>query len=306
MAGQAVAAMKLPPFEYRSVESADEAASLLADHGDEAKVLAGGQSLLPLMALRLGRPEVLVDVNPAIELGGLDRGADGGLMIGSMTRHRHAERMLADDPAFSVIARALRHVGHDAIRVRGTIGGSIAHADPAAEMPMVISALDGRMHTMSADGARVIEAADFFEGFLTTALEPTELLRAIELPAPPPRRGWSFGEVSRRSGDFAIVGAAVAVGLDEAGAIDHARIVLSGVSDVPLRATDAEAVLVGAAADGAGGWDATCEAAAQAAGAQIDPTSDLHGSAEFRRHLTRGLVRSGVREALEQASGGAR
>jgi carbon-monoxide dehydrogenase medium subunit len=200
--------------------------------------------------------------------------------------------------ALPLLSAALSFVGHDAIRTRGTIGGSIAHGDPAAEMPTVARTLDATLQVTSAAGTREIDAESFFHGFLMTSLEPDELLTAIEFPIPGDRCGWSFNEVSRRSGDFALVGCAVMVELASDGTVDAARIGLSGVAEVPFRAGAAEALVQGATPD-----DALFDLAADAAGGEVAPTSDLHGTAEYRRHLTRGLVRNGLRQAVERANG---
>src|SRR4051812_33814261 len=198
--------MKPPLFEYHAPASIDEAVGLLAEHGDEAKVLAGGQSLIPLLSLRLARPAHLVDVNGLSELAGIANGK--GLELGALVRHRAAERSADVKAASPMVAAALRFVGHAAIRNRGTVGGSVAHADPAAELPAVLLALGGEVVAQSERGSRTIPAADMFQGFLTTALEPDELLTAVRFPASPAGAGWSFMEFSRRSGDFAIIGVA--------------------------------------------------------------------------------------------------
>jgi carbon-monoxide dehydrogenase medium subunit len=288
--------MKLPPFEYRSPTTIDETVSLLAEYGDEAKVLAGGQSLLPLLAMRLGRPEFLIDINRVDELAGIT--VNGALTIGALTRHRAGERSADVRASVPLLAAALANVGHDAIRTRGTIGGSVAHADPSAEMPTIVRTLGGTITATSSRGSRQIAAEDFFQGFLMTSLEPDELLTSIELPIAGPRSGWSFKEFSRRSGDFALVGVAVALELDANGAIADAKIGLLGVAGEPARATAAEAVLLGATP----GDDAFAAAAAAAQG-EVSPTADLHGTAAYREHLTGVLVRKGLAEAFARAEG---
>jgi carbon-monoxide dehydrogenase medium subunit len=288
--------MKLPPFEYRSPTTIDETVSLLAEYGDEAKVLAGGQSLLPLLAMRLGRPEFLIDINRVDELAGIT--VNGVLTIGALTRHRAGERSPEVRASVPLLAAALGNVGHDAIRTRGTIGGSVAHADPSAEMPTIVRTLGGTLTATSSRGSRQIAAEDFFQGFLMTSLEPDELLTSIELPIAGPRSGWSFKEFSRRSGDFALVGVAVALELDANGAVAEARIGLLGVAGEPARATAAEAVLVGATPG-----DEAFAAAAAAAQGEVSPTADLHGTAAYREHLTGVLVRQGLAEAFARAEG---
>jgi aerobic carbon-monoxide dehydrogenase medium subunit len=287
--------MKLPTFEYATPTTIDETVSLLAEHGDEAKVLAGGQSLIPLLAMRLARPAVLIDINNVAELSGIS--LNGEATIGAMTRHRAVERSDELRSAVPILSAALHHVGHDAIRTRGTMGGSIAHADPAAELPTLVRTLGATMVVTSANGSREIESDDFFQGFLMTSLEPDELLTAIRFPIGGPGSGWSFNEVARRDGDFALVGCAVTLQLDGA-TITQARIGLLGVSGEPFRSAAAEAVL-----DGATPGDAAFAEAAQAAAAEVTPTADLHGTSVYRRHLTGVLVRRGLNEALTRAEG---
>jgi len=288
--------MKLPPFEYRCPETVHETVELLAQYGDEAKVIAGGQSLLPMLAMRLARPAVLIDINRVDDLSGIR--VNGEVAIGALTRHRTGERSEALAGAAPLLAAALQWLGHDAIRTRGTIGGSIAHADPAAEAPAVLRALDGYVVATSVRGQRTIDGASFFAGFLTTNLEPDELLTEVRVPVQGERTGWSFDEFSRRSGDFALVGVATVVTLGTDGTIAAARICLSGVAGEPYRAVAAEASLVGAAPD-----DGAFADAAGIAAASIDPPSDLHGTAAYRKHLTSVLVRRGLNRASSRATG---
>jgi CO/xanthine dehydrogenase FAD-binding subunit len=288
--------MKLPPFDYRTPQSVQETIELLAEHGDDAKILAGGQSLLPMLALRLARPAVLIDINQVRELTGIS--VNGGLTIGALTRHRAVERSAIVAAAAPMLAAAMRYIGHDAIRTRGTLGGSVAHADPAAEAPMVMRVLGGSVVVTSVRGRRTIDADSLFQGFLTTSLEPDELLTEIHLPASGDRSGWSVNEFSRRSGDFALVGVAVVLQLDDAGTIAGVRIGLSGVAGEPVRATSAEVALIGAAPSEGAFADA-----GTAAADAVNPTSDLHGTAAYRKHLVDVLVRRGLREALARAEG---
>ena len=288
--------MKLPPFDYRTPQSVQETIELLAEHGDDAKILAGGQSLLPMLALRLARPAVLIDINQVRELAGIS--VNGGLTIGALTRHRAVERSATVAAAAPLLAAAMRYIGHDAIRTRGTLGGSVAHADPAAEAPMVMRVLGGSVVVMSVRGRRTIDADSLFQGFLTTSLEPDELLTEIHVPASGDRSGWSVNEFSRRSGDFALVGAAVVLQLDDAGTIAGVRIGLSGVAGEPVRATSAEAALAGVTPSEGAFADA-----GRVAADAVNPTSDLHGTAAYRKHLVDVLVRRGLREALARAKG---
>jgi aerobic carbon-monoxide dehydrogenase medium subunit len=288
--------LKPPPFEYSAAHSVEEAVDLLAEHGDEAKVLAGGQSLLPLLSLRLARPGILVDINPVAELATISDGS--GLELGAMVRHRAAERSADVRTEAPLVTEALGLVGHAAIRSRGTIGGSVAHADPAAELPAVLLALDGEVVATSRRGARTVAARDLFAGFLTTTLEPDELLTAVRLPAGPARAGSSVQEFSRRSGDFGVVGVACVLALSGDGRVDHGRLAFSGVAGTPVRADGAEAVLAGASPSPEL-WEETGREAAS----QLDPPGDLHGSPAYRRHLAAVLAQRALAQAFDRAKG---
>lgn len=289
--------MKSAPFTYHAPTSLDHAVSLLGDLGEssEVKLISGGQSLVPMMALRLAQPEHLVDLNAlADELSGI-RSNDGSLRIGAMTRQRAAERssdVAADCP---LLAEALPMWGHSQIRNRGTLGGSLAHADPAAEFPSIAVALDAKLRVVGPKGERTIEAADFFTGYLSTAIEPDEILVGIDLDVLPEGSGTSFQEVSRRHGDFAMVGVAAAVTVD-AGTVTDARLVFSGVSDTPVRATAAEQALVGGSGD-----PAAVEAAAELVAAGLAPPADIHASSAYRQHLSCVLARRALDAALQRA-----
>ena len=286
--------MKLPYVEYEAPATAAEAVDLLAEHEDEASVLAGGQSLIPLLALRLARPGVLIDINGLSELSGMSV-IDGQVAIGAMTREYVAEEseMVAD--TVPLLAAALPLIGHEAIRSRGTIGGSLAHADPAAELPAVARALDAEFVVRGPSGERVIPAADWFEGFLTTSRRADELLTEVRFPAAGQGMGVSFQEVARRHGDFAIVGLAASLTLSD-GAISDARLAFAGLSDVPVRAGDAEDLLVGERPSA----ELFDEAARRATG-DSDPPADVHGSPEYRRNVAAALVRRGLRAAADNA-----
>jgi CO/xanthine dehydrogenase FAD-binding subunit len=287
--------MKLPPFDYEAPETVADAAGLLAKHTDEASVLAGGQSLIPLLALRLARPAVLIDVNRLRELSAVSA-TDGWVTVGAMTRQYVAEGSGTVCDAVPLLAAALPLIGHEAIRSRGTIGGSLAHADPAAELPAVARALDAEFVVRSLSGERVIPAAEWFEGYLTTSRRPDELLVAVRFPAAAPGTGVSFGEVARRHGDFAIVGLAASLTLSD-GTIRDARLAFAGISDVPVRAAEAEGILVGERPS-----TELFDEAARLATADIDPPADLHGSSSYRRKVAATLVRRGLRAAADDAS----
>jgi len=288
--------MKLPSFAYECPPSVEEALSLLAQHGDDAKVLAGGQSLVPLMALRLARPEVVVDVGRIDGLAGINT-VNGHVAIGALARERAAERSDLVRSAVPLLADALPLIGHAAIRNRGTIGGSVAHSDPAAEIPAVLLAAGGEVvATSAARGERVIPAADFFLGHFTNALEPDELLTEVRIPKVGSGTGTSFREAVRRHGDFAMVGAAVMVQL-ASGRIRDARIALIGVGSTALRRPEAEQLLAGAEPT----TQAFTAAGAEAARG-LDPPSDLHGTAAYRTKVAAVMVRRALQDASERAT----
>ncbi|HUA30800.1 MAG TPA: xanthine dehydrogenase family protein subunit M [Streptosporangiaceae bacterium] len=286
--------MKLPQFEYQAPATVSQALDLLAEHEDEASVLAGGQSLIPLLALRLAYPAVLIDINGIGELSGVTT-ANGSVAIGAATREYVAEASQTIADAVPLLAAALPLIGHEAIRSRGTVGGSLAHADPAAELPAVARALDAEFVVRGASGERVVPAAEWFEGYLTTSRRPDELLTQVRFPAARPGTGVSFQEVARRHGDFAIVGLATSLTLSD-GAISDARLAFAGVSDVPVRAAEAEDLLVGGRPS-----DELFDEAARRATAGIDPPADLHGSSQYRKKIAAAMVRRGLRAAADAA-----
>jgi carbon-monoxide dehydrogenase medium subunit len=290
--------MKPAPFAYYDPRTVDEAVSLLAQHGADAKVLAGGQSLLPLLNMRLARPAVVVDVN---RVSGLDyiRQEDGVLAIGAMTRQRAVERSEAVARALPVLVAATRRIAHPQIRNRGTVGGSLAHADPAAEYPAVAVLLGAELRVAGPRGERAIQAEDFFVTYLTAALDPEELVTEVRFPLLPAGTGWSFVEFARRHGDFALAGVGTTLTLAPGGECAEARIVLFGVGPTPRRARAAEQALAGRVAD----ERAFEEAARAAAEAAEEPLYDIHASAEYRRHLARVLTRRALSEAAARAQG---
>jgi carbon-monoxide dehydrogenase medium subunit len=284
--------MKLPDFSYEAPATVAEATALLAQHQDEASLLAGGQSLIPLLALRLARPAVVVDINGLDELSGVSV-TDGQVMVGAMTREYMAEESETVAATLPLLASALPLIGHEAIRSRGTLGGSLAHADPAAELPAVARALDADFVVRSRSGDRVVPAAEWFEGYLATARRPDEILVEVRFSTAGPGTGVAFQEVARRHGDFAIVGLAVSLTLTD-GVISDARLAFSGVADVPVRAADAEDLLVGERPS-----PELFEEAARRAAADIDPPADLHGSSEYRKKIAATLVRRGLQAAVD-------
>lgn len=294
--------MKPAPFEYLAPDSLDAALEALVHHGGDAKLLAGGQSLVPVMNFRLAQPAVLIDLN---RISGLDQilpsegPQPGGLRIGAMTRQRTLER----DPRIAALAPLLHEtmpfIAHPQIRNRGTLGGSLAHADPAAELPAVAVALDARFRLRNTSGERWVAARDFFAGLFTTLLEPDEILVEVEIPPSPPRTGWAFQEVARRHGDYAQVGLAARVTLDESGRCHEARLVYLSVGDGPVEAREAARLLAGSPLTD----EAIAAAADKAARDEMEPMGDIHATSDFKRHLARVLTGRVLRQALGRAKG---
>jgi aerobic carbon-monoxide dehydrogenase medium subunit len=276
--------MKPPVFAYVRPRSLDEALDALARHDGEAKVLAGGQSLVPLLNFRMLRPAALIDINLVPGLDRVVEAADRTIRVGALTRHFALETSALIERRLPVVRAAMAHVAHLAIRNRGTIGGSLCHADPAAELPMMAVLLDADIAIRRSAGTRRLPARDFLVGALTTALEDDEIVTEISFPPVPASAGWAFEEFALRSGDFAI--AAVAAIIDvRAGRVAEARIAVMGVDATPVRATAAERILVGQTFD-----PAPIAAATASARAAINPASDLRASADYRRHLVAALA----------------
>jgi carbon-monoxide dehydrogenase medium subunit len=283
--------MKPAPFDYVAPETVAEAVEVLARHRDAAKVLAGGQSLVPLLNLRLTRPAVVVDVNLVRGLDWL-READGILALGALCRQRALERWAARRAP--LVAEVMRSVSHAAIRNRGTVAGSIAHADPAAELPALLLCCEGLVVARGPAGERVIPAGDFFLGPLTTVLEADELITEVRFGLPPPG-GWGFAEVARRHGDFALVGAMALLWRREDGVLAGARLALFGVGGAPVRSAAAEAVLAGQEPTAA-----RLREAARTAAAALSPDGDLHATAEYRRRVAAVLAERTLLAAAER------
>jgi carbon-monoxide dehydrogenase medium subunit len=292
--------MKPAPFEYQAPASLEAALEVLAHHGGEAKVLAGGQSLIPVMNFRLAQPSLLVDINKLTELDFVRPGEDGTLRIGAMVRQRRLERDPLVAEAAPLLREAVPFIAHPQIRNRGTFGGSLAHADPAAELPALAVALRARFRLRRAGGERWVEAGDFFAGLFSTALEPDELLAEAAIPPLAPRTGWAFMEVARRHGDYAQVGIAALVTLGEDGRCREARLVYLSVGDKPVEAREAARLLVGEEISS----QAVAAAAEKASRDEMDPVGDVHATAEFRRHLARVLTGRALRRAAERARNG--
>ena len=286
--------MKPAKFDYHAPAAVDEAVALLQRYGGDAKVLAGGQSLMPMLNFRLARPAALVDLNRIPALAYI-REDNGTVAFGAMTRQRTIEFSPVVAARLPLLREATRWVGHLPIRSRGTIGGSLAHADPSAEYPAVLTALDGEVVVQGPRGRRTVRAGALFETYLSTTLAPDDLLVEVRLPAMPAGSGYAFEEFARRHGDFAIVGIAAMI-VRERGRCTTARLATAGAGPVPVRLRAAEEILE---RDGLG--DAAVEAAAARAAELVQPDSDVHASAEYRRHLTRVLTARAIKRALRVA-----
>ncbi|MGB7874985.1 MAG: xanthine dehydrogenase family protein subunit M [Anaerolineales bacterium] len=288
--------MKPAPFEYFVPDSLEQAVDLLREHGDEAKILAGGQSLVPAMNFRIVQPSVLVDINRVPEISYIHEG-DTRLRVGAMTR----ERQLEFDPLIAkrapLLAEALPFIAHPQIRNRGTIGGSLVNADPAAELPVLMLALDARLKARGVSGERWVAAQDFFVGMFSTALTPDEILVEIELPFMSPHTGWSFMEVSPRAGDYALMGVATLVTLDENGKCKRAKVVYLNAGDGPVDAKEAATSLEGEKLN----ENLIESVAAFASENEITPFGNVHASPEFQSHLANVLTKKALKQALERA-----
>jgi CO/xanthine dehydrogenase FAD-binding subunit len=291
--------MKPPPFEYYNPQSLDEALSHLAEHGYDAKILAGGQSLVPMLNFRLAQPAILVDLNNITDLAYIQDNDSGGVQIGAMTRHAQVERDPVIADRVPLIHETMPMIATTQIRSRGTFGGSIAHADPSAELVAISVALEGNILLRSQSGEREVPAADFFLGMFTTQLEPEEILVETSFPTKPARTGWAIKEIARRPHDFALVGVAAVVSLHADDRIQNSRIVFLSVGDGPVVAEKAAETL----RDQSPSPELLRAAAETAAVEDIDPSNDIHASAEFRRHLAKVLTRQALETAIERAKG---
>ena len=288
--------MKPAPFKYYAPTTVQEALAHLAEHGYDAKPLAGGQSLIPTMNFRLSQPGVLIDLNNVSELFYVQPDGDG-LRMGAMTRQSEVERNPLIAERAPLLHDTMPHIAHQQVRNRGTIGGSLAHADPASELAAVSVALNGRFRLCSQSGERWLAADEFFLGPFFTALDVGELLVEIALPPMPPRSGWSFQEVCRRHNDFALVGVAAVVTLDDGGRCEQIKLMLFSVGDGPVEARQAAEAIQGQAPTA----EAIQAAADAAANDDIDPSGDIHASVDYRRHLAQVLSRRAMTQAFERA-----
>ncbi|MEV4314192.1 xanthine dehydrogenase family protein subunit M [Actinocrispum sp. NPDC049592] len=286
--------MKPAPFVYHAPRSLEEALSLLADLGDDAKILAGGQSLMPILNFRLTRFDHLIDINRIGDWYGAPRLDSSTVTIPTLVRQRTAERDPALASAVPIFQQALRQVAHPQIRNRGTICGSLAHADPAAELPSVVSVLDSTFTVASSRGKRTVDVADFFQFHLTTALEPDEMLTEVTVRKPPPGTVMAFHEFATRKGDFALAAVAASVTFTD-GKVSACRLAAAGVAPTPQRLTAAENLVTGSSLT-----SSACSAAGETASGEVDPTSDIHATADHRRKLVDALVQRALGDAARQ------
>jgi len=288
--------MKPAPFEYHVPDSLEQALGLMSQHADEAKILAGGQSLVPAMNFRIAQPGMLIDLNRVAELSYIHE--DGSVIrIGAMTRERRLEFDASIARQIPLMHEAAPNIAHPQIRNRGTIGGSLVNADPAAELPVLMLALSARLKAKNVSSERWLDAEDFFVSMFTTALEPDEILVEIELPIMPPSTGWSFIEVAPRAGDYALMGVAALVRLDEAGKCKKAKLVYLNAGDGPIDAIQAAHLLQGETIT----EKLTDEAAAFASQKEINPFGNVHTSIEFQRHLANVLTKNALKMATQRA-----
>ena len=291
--------MKPAPFKYLAPDTLPAAIDTMAEYGYDAKPLAGGQSLIPTMNFRLAEPAVLVDLNRVAGMRGMEIRPDGSLVIQAMTRQCTVERDKRLHAVAPLLAETMPHIAHPQIRNRGTIGGSLVHADPAAELPVVAVALGATMEVQNSQGTRLVPAADFFQGIFTVDLAADELLTTITFPAWPERTGWAFLEVARRHGDYALAGVAASITLDGADRCRAAKLVYLSVGDRPVDAQAAAGMLVGEEITEA----IMTEAAETAATTEIDPAGNIHASAAYQRHLVKVLTGRALRLAVQRAKG---
>ncbi|OES45435.1 FAD binding domain-containing protein [Domibacillus iocasae] len=289
--------MKPPKFEYYKPATLEEALNLLEEAGDDGKIIAGGQSLVPIMNMRLASPKCLIDINGLEELSYI-KNEDNTLKIGTLTRQSDVEQSEMVANVCGLLAEAITQIGHVQTRNRGTIGGSIVHADPSAELPLALLTLNGSVQITSKDEVRTVAAEDFFITYLTTDIMPTEVLTEVTIPLMEEKSGYSFQEIARRHGDFALVAAACHMTVDDEGLITAVRLALGGVEAIPLLIGDAEDILTGEQLS-----DSLLAQVAESVEMESDPESDLHASSEYRTHLAKVLTKRVLTQAYERARG---
>ena len=289
--------MKPAPFKYIAPSTLKEALDIMTQHGYDDKLLAGGQSLVPVMNFRLTQPAIIVDLNKVSELSQFRKTERGGLRIGPMMRHSQLEHSQIVAEFAPLVHETMPHIAHPQIRNRGTIGGSLAHADPAAELPVIMVALQARFRLQKADGQRWVDAEDFYQALFTTSLEPEEILVEIAIPPMPRHTGYAFMEIARRHGDFAQAGAAALIKLDESGYCRQVRLVFLNVGEIPMVADTAVATMIGQLPSPS----LIAETAMHAAQNEIDPTGDIHATAAYKRHLAYVLGKRAIQQAVTRA-----
>ena len=286
--------MKPVSFDYFAPTTVNEAVALLEEHGDDAKILAGGQSLVPMMNFRLVRPTCLVDINHIRDLAYIHE-KDDRLHIGAITRHRDLETSTLVQQSNGLLFEGVQLIGHTAIRSRGTVGGSIIHADPTAELPAILAALDGEVRLRGPNGQRTISWRDLFVTFFTTVIEPVEICDEIIIPKLPSSAGWAFEEFTRRHGDFAVAGVAAVIVADNNDCCTDARLAITGTAPTPIRATQAESFLVGKSLT-----QTTLDEAGRLVATEVEPESDVHATANYRQHLAGALTTRALQRAVER------
>ncbi len=292
--------MKPAPFKYVAPSSLEQALEIMSEHGTEAKLLAGGQSLIPVMNFRLAYPTLIVDLNRVTELGRLQAPDNGELRVGAMVRQRQLEHDPIVAQRAPLVHETMPHVAHSQIRNRGTLGGSLAHADPAAELPVIMVTLRARFRLRKKGGERWVDAESFYQSLFTTALEPEEILDEIWIPTMPRHGGWAFLEFARRHGDYAQAGVAAIIDLDDSGLCRGARLVFLNVGEIPMAADRTVTALIGHAPSAA----LIAEVAQEAARNEIEPVGDIHATAKYKRHLAAVLAERAMRQALTRAREG--
>lgn len=290
--------MKPAPFEYIAPNNLDEALIAMEVNGFDGKLLAGGQSLIPVMNFRLAQPAVIVDLNGVTELDFIRPNQGGSVTIGALTRQSRLEHDAIVRDRVPLLHAAIPFIAHRQIRNRGTIGGSLAHADPAGELPVLSVALQARFKLQRYDKERWVNATDFYQALFMTALEPQEIMTAIEIPPLPPRTGWAFQELARRHGDYAQAGVATLIALDDDGVCTYARLVFLNVGEIPMVATEAAQLLVGERISA----ESIAAVVNHAIQHEIEPTSDVHASADYKRHLAGVLAKRAIRQAANRVT----
>lgn len=288
--------MKPAPFDYYRVQTLDEAVELLSEYGDDSKIISGGQSLIPMLNFRLARPKVLIDISNIKNRNKIESDVKG-IRVAGTTLQRYIEKSKVIQEELPILHEAIQHIGHIQIRNSGTIGGSIVHADPASELPAVSLVLDAEFEIKSKSDEYTVAAEDFFITYMTTSIQPDEIFSSVYFKKPPKNSGWGFHEIARREGDFAIAGSAAVIGLDEKGKCNHARIALFGVAPTPVRAREAEDLLIGHSYS-----EDRLQKAAEAVKQVVDPESDVHATKEYRTDVAGVLALRSIKDAYRRAT----